>query len=262
MYFGVKKNYNLFKDLLINDIKNRYTGSILGIMWSVVHPLSSLLIYYFVFSVVLKMKLGTEYGDVNFTFWLMAGLLPWLIFSEVLIRSTSTVIDNSNIIKKTVFPSEILPVVIFFSSLFNHCVTIILFLIGLYFFNDSVIEINLFILPLYLLLLFLFTMGLSWLTSSLNVFLRDVGQLVGITVNIWFYMTPIIYPFNVVPEQLKRILVLNPIFPITEGYRMLFFKGQFIEINLLIIDLLVGVIVFLFGYLVFMKLKGSFTDVL
>ncbi|WP_169833424.1 ABC transporter permease [Paenibacillus oryzae] len=252
----------LFKDLLKNDIKNRYTGSILGLAWSIIHPLSSLLIYYFVFSVILKMKIGNEYADVSFTFWLMAGILPWFLFSEALSRSTNIVLDNSSIIKKMVFPAQILPFVMFSSALINHLITVILFIIGLYTFNPSAVNMNLLLFPVYLVPLFLLTTGLSMITASLNVFLRDIGQFIGILINVWFYMTPIIYPISAVPEEFREVLVWNPMYSIIEGYRMLFFKAELVDINSLLYTSLISVILFALGYALFSKLKKSFADVL
>lgn len=252
----------LFKELLRNDIKNRYTGSMLGIIWSVVHPLSSLLVYYFIFSVILKMKIGTAYEGVSFTFWLLAGILPWFLFSEVLSRATGCIIDNASIIKKIVFPSQILPTVSFFSGLVNHFITIILFIIGVFIFNHEAVNMNLWLLLVYLVPLFLLTTGLSMITASLNVFLRDIGQLIGIVLNIWFYMTPIIYPISAVPVNFKPYIIWNPVYPITEGYRLLFFKAQLIDSWALTYTFLVSTLIFIIGYFIFSKLKKSFADVL
>jgi ABC-type polysaccharide/polyol phosphate export permease len=252
---------NLFKNLLINDLKNRYSGSLLGLMWTVIHPLASFFIYYFVFSAILKVKLGFDYSEVNFSLWLFCGLLPWLFFSETVIRSTSSVLENANLVTKTIFPSQVVPVVISVSSFINHIIALIIFMIGLFWVGGQGIT-NIILLPLYLVPLILYTIGISWITASLNVFLRDIGQVIGVLINIWFYLTPIIYPINSAPEEIKVYLNWNPMMPIVEGYRQLFFKGEMIDLNTYIWDTLGGLMVFILGYFVFMKLKKSFADVL
>jgi lipopolysaccharide transport system permease protein len=124
---SVHQNSYMIRSMIIRDMRARYIGSFLGIFWSIIHPLTQLIIYYFVFSVILKIKLRPEYGGTDFSLWLVAGLLPWLFFAEVLSRSPGAVLDQSSLITKTVFPSEILPLAHLGAALINHFIGVVIF---------------------------------------------------------------------------------------------------------------------------------------
>ena len=130
----VKKMYQnrfMIRKMVRRDIKRRYAGSILGILWSVVHPLTQIAIYYFVFSVVLDVGPGPEYGEANFAIWLIAGLLPWMFFVEIVTRAPAAVLDHANVIRKMVFPSEVLPLVHVVSAVIHHLIAVAVFVIAL-----------------------------------------------------------------------------------------------------------------------------------
>ncbi len=208
----------MIKSMAIRDIRARYVGSFLGIFWSIIHPLTQLLIYYFVFSVILKIKLGPEYGGTNFAVWLVAGLLPWMFFADVLTRSPGAVLEQSSLVSKTVFPSEILPFTLLIAAIINHLIGVVIFIGLLVFFGYSITLKILLIIPI-LLTTAIFALGLSWMLSALNVFLRDIGQVIGVLVNIWFFLTPIVYPRHGIPENLQLLFGLNPMLYSVEGYR-------------------------------------------
>lgn len=247
--------------LVVRDIRARYIGSFLGIFWSVIHPLSQLLIYYFVFSIILKVKLGPEYGGTHYAIWLIVGLLPWMLFSEVVVRSPGAVLDQANLIKKTVFPSEILPFSHFAAALVNHFIALVIVIIFIALFDVGLSLRAILVIP-YLAGIGIFAMGVSWILSAANVFLRDIGQVIGVVINIWFYFTPIIYPKNLIPSPYHKWVELNPMLHIVEGYRMALL-GQTIPDPFGFFYLsLIGIIFFAVGGLVFKKLKPAFADVL
>ena len=257
----VNQNTYLIRSMVIRDLRARYVGSFLGIFWSIIHPLTQLLIYYFVFSVILKIKLGPEYETTNFSIWLVAGLLPWMFFADVVTRSPGAVLEQSSLITKTVFPSEILSFTLLVTAMINHLIGVIIFIGFLMLFGHGITLNVLLILPFFLVTGFL-ALGISWLLSALNVFLRDIGQIISVFINIWFFLTPIIYPRHLIPENLQFFYGLNPLLYSVEGYRLGFLGATEININGLFYLFLLGLVSFAIGGLIFKKLKPAFADVL
>ncbi len=255
------KNSSMIRSMVIRDLRARYMGSFLGLFWSVIHPLTQLLIYYFVFAVVLKMRLGPEYGGTSYALWLIIGLLPWVFFAEGVTRAPNAVLEQANLIKKMVFPSEIFSIVHLTAALINHLIAITI-LIGFLLAVGHGISWKIFMILPYLLSIGLLTTGISWLLSSLNVYLRDISQLIGVVVNIWFFLTPIIYPRDLIPESLRALFELNPMLYIVDGYRMALLGKAEIDITGLAYLLIVSLAVFVLGALTFKKLKPAFADVL
>ena len=255
-----RSNYMIWS-MVIRDMKKRYVGSLLGIFWSVIQPLTQLMIYYFIFSVVFKIRLGPEYGGTHYAIWLIAGLLPWLFFAEVMNRCPSSVLEQSSLIKKMVFPSEILPIVTLSAAIISHLIGMII-LIGLLVVLGGTISIKILLVIPYLFALGLFALGISWILSSLNVFLRDIGQVIGVVINIWFYLTPVVYSRQLVPGRLQKVFGLNPMLHIIEGYRMALLGKTDMDVTGLSYTLAVGTIFLVIGAFTFRRLKPTFADVL
>jgi ABC-type polysaccharide/polyol phosphate export permease len=171
------------------------------------------------------------------------------------------VLEQANLIKKMVFPSEILSIVQLAAALINHLIAIGI-LIGFFLVTGDRISWKIFMTLPYLLLLSLFTTGISWILSSLNVYLRDIGQLIGVVVNIWFFLTPIIYPRHLIPDSLHGLFVFNPMLHIVDGYRMALLGEAEIDVIGLLYLMLVSLSIFTIGGLTFKKLKPAFADVL
>jgi lipopolysaccharide transport system permease protein len=259
---NIFSNYFLIKNLTKKDLKIKYSGSAMGLIWTIIHPLMLLIVYSVVFSWMLKVKVGMELGTNNFTVWLFCGLLPWIFFADSINRSTSIVIDNTNLIKKTTFPSEILPVVILLSNGINFLIGLVILIITILITGHHFYISSLFIMAVYILPLILFSLGLSWLMSSLNVFLRDIGQIVAVIINLWFYLTTIIYPKSVIPTKYQGVFFWNPLTHVVEGVRSALLKNQFTGITELIYLYLFSIVAFVFGQYIFQKLKKGFVDVL
>jgi ABC-type polysaccharide/polyol phosphate export permease len=236
-------------------------GSFLGFFWSVIHPLTQLLIYYFVFAVVMKMRLGPEYGGASFAVWLIAGLLPWMLFAEAVTRAPVAVLDQSNLVKKMVFPSEIFPIVNLVAAMLNHLIGMAI-LLGFLALSGYGLSVNLVWIGPYLAVTGLFVLGVSWFLSAVNVFLRDIGQIISVVVNIWFFLTPIIYPTHLVPESVRGLLALNPMLHVVDGYRMAILGRTDIDGAGLAYVLVAALVVFALGGMTFKKLKPDFADVL
>jgi len=257
----ILQNRFMIRSLVVRDIRARYMGSFLGIFWAFVHPLTQLLIFYFVFGLVLKARLGNQYADTNYAIWLMSGMLPWMLFSEVVGRSPGAVLEQANLITKTVFPSEILPLAHISAALVNHVILLFILLIFIFALGIGPL-MNIIWLPLYLLGVILFALGLAWLLSAVNVFLRDIGQILGVFLNLWFFFTPIIYPASLVPKLFRPWLSLNPMVYPVEGYRMALLGRTEPDPEGLLILFIWGIAAFMLGGLVFKKLKPAFADVL
>jgi len=248
-------------NVVLRDIQSRYMGSFLGVFWSILHPLVQLSIYYFIFSVVLKARLGAEYAGTHFAIWLISGMLPWLLFAEILSRSPGAVLEQTVLIKKAVFPSEIFPLSHVIAALVNHCIALTLLLAFLLLTGNS-FSINIFWLPFYLFGICFFALGISWFVSALNVYLRDIGHLMGFIVHVWFFMTPILYPIQLIPESFRSFIALNPMIYPVEGYRMSLLGRSDPSMEGVIIIFTFGLAAFVLGGLVFRKLKPTFADVL
>jgi lipopolysaccharide transport system permease protein len=255
------QNKYMIKTMVVRDIRTRYIGSFLGFFWSVIHPLLQLLIYYFVFAIIFKLRLGPEYGGTSFALWLIAGLLPWMFFSEIMTRAPVAVLEQANLIKKMAFPSEIFPVVHLSSAIISHLIGLGILAILLIMLGYGISLKMIMIVP-YLILIGIFALGTSWLISALNVYLRDIGQTIGVFLNIWFFATPIIYPIHLVPKGLLQWYSLNPMLHVVEGYRSALLGKAEMDVLGFTYLFLVSLIVLIVGGLTFKRLKPAFADVL
>jgi len=257
---------NLLKSLVQRDLEARYKGSVLGNWWPLLTQLSQLLIYTYVFSVVLKVKLnlaGLPTNDnITFGLWLFAGLLPWTAFLGGFIPASSVVLGQPNLVKKVVFPLALLPLVPVCSAFIESSLGLIVLII-LIGFSAHTIHTTLWLLPLVWIPQFLLTAGLGYLSAGLTVFLRDIPQSLGVLTSFWFYLTPIVYPANIIPEEWRDwIFWLNPLAPIVEAYRDLILKGQMEHWAELGTATLISISIFSFGFWAYKRLRPAFADVL
>ena len=258
--------FDLLRTLVRRDLEARYKGSVLGNLWSIVNPLSQLLIYTYVFSVVLKVKLSLKglpaNENLSFGLWLFAGLLPWIAFSTGLNQSASSVIGQPNLVKKVVFPLSLLPLVPIFSAFIESSFGLILLIIFVAV-SSGTLHTTLALLPLVWIPQLLLTAGLGYLVAGLTVFLRDIPQTLNVILNIWFYATPVVYPATSIPESWRNwILWLNPLAAIVEIYRDFVLTGEVRHWGELGVAFTISVIVFILGFLVYRRLRPAFADVL
>lgn len=260
----VFKNFTKYKVMLIelakNDFKVKYAGSYLGIIWAFIQPIITILMYWFIFQVAFHAK-GIK--DVPYVLTLMTGLIPWFFFSEALSSGTSSMIEYSYLVKKVVFPIEILPIVKVISSLFVHMffVAIVLLLYKFYGYNPDLYTLQ---ILYYIFSTILLVLGISYMTCSIIVFFRDVGNLISIILQVGMWMTPILWEITMLPSNLQYIMKINPMYYIIEGYKdALINKVWFWEHKLLTLYFWIFTITFLFiGKHMFKKLKIHFADVL
>ena len=262
MIFNVRRFFevkDLLKEFVVRDLRTRYAGSAMGLFWSIVHPIMSLIIYTFLFSVILKVKLGDQPGITNFALYLFCGMIPWTAFQETVLRSTTSIVDHGNLIKNLVFPAKTLPLYIACSSLITGLISATILIVGIFFILNFVSPYIL-LLPIVLLFQLLFALGLSFMMAALHVFFRDTIQVVGVSLTVWMFLTPIFYPENLVPERFKFVYLLNPMTHLVHIYRDIFLKAQIFSIYNFVYFSVSSLTVYLTGYIIFTKYHGRFVD--
>jgi lipopolysaccharide transport system permease protein len=256
---------NLLITLVQRNLEARYKGSILGNFWPLVNQLSQLLIFTYIFSTILQVKLsstGLPSTNLSYGLWLFAGLNPWIAFTSGFIQAARSVLDQPNLVKKIVFPLELLPLVPVCSAFVESSVglMVLILLVGI---SAQTIHSTLWLMPLVWLPQLLLTAGLGYLVAGLTVFLRDIPQTLGVLTNLWFYMTPIIYPISVIPEQWRTwIFCLNPFAAITAVYRDLVLIGEVKHWGEWGVASFVSIVIFYLGLKCYQKLRPAFADVL
>jgi lipopolysaccharide transport system permease protein len=257
---------SLLTTLVRRDLEARYKGSILGNLWPLLNQLVQLLIYIYVFSIVLQVKLDIQGmpqdSQLTFGLWLFAGLVPWFAFTNGLTQAATSVITQPNLVKKVVFPLGLLPLVPIFSAFIESLFGLIL-LITTVVISSQTLHQTLWLLPLIWLSQLLLTAGLGYWSAGLTVFLRDIPQSLGVILNLWFYLTPIVYPLAKIPESWQVwILWFNPMTAIVEAYRDLVLVGEIQHGGELAIASIVAVILISSGVWVYRRLRPAFADVL
>ncbi len=251
----------LLRGFLSQDINGRFAGSMGGLFWSVLTPLANILIYMFVFSVIMRVRLPVEeIGTESFAIYLLSGLLPWMAFAEAMNRAPSFLLEKAALITKVSFPVEILPYINIITPFALNGIGFVLFL-G-YLLLAGYGQIGWLWLPLVILCHILFTLGLVAIISALSVFLRDLQQLVGLLVSVWFFLTPILYPLSMVPEGFRALILWNPMYPFIELYRQVLLRDDGVSGGLLLAILLLAGLSYLLGGWFFMRIKHAFGDVL
>jgi len=256
----VRRRTLLFQ-LVRRDFEQRFVGSAAGWLWGLIHPVVLLASWVFVFQVCLKTTLPSNEVTQNYSLFLFCGFLPWLLFSETVTRSAVSLLDNANLITKTVFPAEVVPVSIFLSSLISHlmALALVIAVVGFYVGHFSLWML---LLPLYMLLIGLFAIGVSWIVSGLQVYLRDTAQVLSVILTFWFWVTPIFIPEKAFPEWARFALRLNPLAFVVRGYRDRLLSYRVPDLQDLAIVAAYAVTAFLMGGLFFRHLKRGFADVL
>ena len=257
----MKNNRKLIINLAKNDFKTKYAGSYLGIIWAFVNPIITIIVYWFVFEYGLRA--GSPIKGVPYVLWLMAGLIPWFFYSDGINSATNSMYEYSYLVKKVVFKISILPIVKIISTLFIQLVFItFLFVVAfIYKMYPTVYMLQLFY---YLFCLFFIILATSYITSSIILFFKDLGQLINIFLQIGIWATPIMWSYNIIPEKYQWIVKLNPMLYIVEGYRDSFINNiWFWEKQIQTIYFwLISLSLFFMGAIIFKRLKPHFADVL
>jgi ABC-type polysaccharide/polyol phosphate export permease len=250
---------SLLFQLVRRDFEQRFVGSAIGWIWGLIHPLALLISWMFVFQIC--MRVPPPPGVRNYPLYIFAGMLPWLLFSETVQRSASSLLDSANLITKTVFPSEMIPVSVFLSTLVSHLLALLLMIaVTLVWINQ--ISVFLILLPLYFLVAGLLAVGWGWIVASLHVFLRDTAQMVSVVLIFWFWLTPIFITPQQFPPWARFLLVGNPLYYVVRGYRTILLSSGMPDLEDLAIATAYGAAVFIAGGLFFRHMKRGFADVL
>jgi len=258
------RNRQLILQMTRREVMGRYKGSALGMAWSFFNPVFMLVVYTFVFSEVFKSRWGGIGGDdskTQFAVVLFVGMIVLNLFSEVLNRAPGLILANVNYVKKVVFPIEILPVIAMGAALFHGIISLGVLLIAFVLFNGYLQWTVLFI-PFVLLPLVILTLGVSWMLASLGVFLRDVGQTIGIITTVLMFLSPVFYPVTAVPERFRPFIMANPLTFIIEQARAVLIWGHLPNWAGLVVYTLVATLVAWAGYAWFQKTRKGFADVL
>ncbi len=253
------KYRGLVQSLVVRELKARYRGSVLGFFWSFVNPLLLLLIYSFVFTVVLP---GTHPAEIEpYALFMFCGILPWTWFSSSLTESSNVLISGGNLIKKVLFPAEVLPIVTVLANMVHFFLGLPILAAFLLYYRASLEPIELVWFPLVVLVQLLLTVGLALIVSALTVHFRDIKDLLANLLTFWFFATPIIYPMAAAPEGGRRLLNLNPFTHLAISYQeILFYSGSFGHWKWLLALLVASAGLFLFGYFLFDRLRDSFAE--
>jgi len=256
---------NLIWQLSLRDIQSRYRGSSLGMIWAVLQPLLMLAVYAMVFTQIFKAKWGTSVGgdgsQLDFALQLFAGLICFAIFSDCMIRAPGLITSNPSYVTKVVFPLEALGVAAVAGAVFQASTSLVVLLL-FELFGKGRAPLTLVLTPVVWIPLVLSCLALTWLGSALGVYLRDLGQLMGVAVNLLMYLTPIFYPISAAPSLLQHLLLLNPLTLVVQQTRSVAVDGMMPSWQYLLIGSLVGLLACELGLRVFVKAKRGFADVL
>ncbi|MDN4066511.1 ABC transporter permease [Paenibacillus vini] len=243
----------MLKNLTTYDLRTRYKGSFFGFLWSFLNPLLLLSVYYLVFSSVMRI-------DIDYYFlYMFIGLLPWTMFQSSILIGVNSIISNANLIKKIYFPREVIPLSVLFSGVINYFFGLVIVIPFLFLLDLNILRILIWF-PFVVITQSLFTLGLVFLLSSLNVLFRDVAHMISIFITAWFYFTPVVYPKTMISPDLEYIFNLNPMKLYIDIYHDIFYYNSTPNVTIAISCVVVGVITLIIGWMTFNKLQIRFAE--
>lgn len=244
----------MIASLVKKDLKGRYKGSALGFLWTFINPLLQLGVYTVVFSMILRNPME------NYYMHLFVALVPWIFFSSALGTGSKAVLGQANMVKKIYFPREVMPISYATSSFINMLLSFIIIFIVLIFSSVQVKPMLLLWLPYIMVFQYFLVVGMTMITSSLTVYLRDLEHIMSVLTQAWMYATPVVYPIDYIPERVRNIYLLNPMSPITLAYRDVLFFGKAPETKIIALIAAESLTVLLAGFIIFHKLKKHFAE--
>jgi ABC-type polysaccharide/polyol phosphate export permease len=253
--FAFFRRRDLLWHMTVRHLRGQYKQSVLGYAWAIVNPLSQMIILSFVFSTILRIS---DPG-VPFPLFLMVGLLPWIFFSSALASATDSVVGASSLVTKVSFPREVLPTAAVLTKVVDMVFGLGVLTLLLVYYGRLPEATSVWVPALFFIHL-LFTLGLAYPLAALNLFFHDIRFLVGVTLTLWFYLTPIIYQIHDVPPQYRFIYDFNPNALFIDAYRRLILFGETPALDKLAVGLLIAIATFVVGYYLFKKMEPSFAD--
>lgn len=249
----ITKYKEFLKSNVKKDIRGKYKGSFLGVLWSFVNPLLSVIIYAIVFHYIMRFQID------NYLIYLIAGIIPWTFFTTSITSGMNSIIFNADIIKKVYFPRVILPISSVTSALVNFlisCIIIVIFAL----ISGVGIGYSLLFLPVVALIQYIFTLGIVFILSAVEIYVRDIEHIINFFVGMLFYVTPILYTPDFVPENFSFLLKLNPLSYLIEAYHSIFYYKQIPNLTDLGIVFVLSAFIFTLGYMIFNKLQKGFAE--
>lgn len=240
--------------LVRRDLKGRYKGSVLGFLWTFINPLLQLGVYTLVFSVIMSNNIE------DFYLFLFVALVPWIFFSSSVSNGSSCIWAQQDMVKKIYFPREVLPIAFVTSQFVNMLLSLLVVLGVIIVAGKKISLIALLYLPIVMLVEYVLALSMAMLSSAITVYLRDVEYLLGIVTMAWQFLTPVMYPIEQVPEELRFIFSLNPMTPVIIAYRDILYYGRCPELETLIQATILGIILLIVGTFTFSKLKMHFAE--
>lgn len=257
---NIKRLYD-YKDLLLvfiwREFAVRYKQSVIGVLWAVIQPLSMMIVFTFIFSYVMPVKVA----DYPYSVFFYSGILPWSFFASSLNYSVPSLTNHYNLITKIYFPREILPLSGIAVAVIDFMIASVVYSLLLIYFKIGITKYVLWLIPLFFLL-FLFTISVSLILSSMNVYYRDVKLAIGFLLQLWFFATPVFYSVDKVTEKVKLLLFLNPLTFIVENIRRCVVEGRGVVWWQYLCLFLFVVTLFLFSYRFFIRTERKFADVI
>lgn len=241
------------------EFQSRYQSSLLGPVWVFIQPISLILIYTIVFSTLMKARLPGNNSHVAYSIFLCSGIIFWNLLSEIITKSVNVFVSNANVLKKLNFPKMCLPAIIITSSSINFLILFFVFVIVMLVTGSLHVLSILYIIPL-IVLLIVFAISLGMILGIINVFFRDVGQFVLVFMQFWFWLTPIVYPLNILPHWAKIIVELNPVTGIVLGSQQIFVTGTFPDVILLVPAFAASVFCTVLAFILFKKRSSDMVD--
>lgn len=260
----LSRYWGLIGPLTRREFQSRYKGSILGFVWTFIQPLLLLAVYTFVFSVIFKTRWGVvsqDEGRLAFALALFAGILTFSLIGDVVSAAPSIILGHANFVKRVVFPLEILPLVKLLGTAIHAVIgmAILIFVLAI---DRGRLNGTLILLPLIWLPALFFSLGWAYLFASLGVFIRDLGATIQILVTVLFFLSPIFYPLEAVPERFRFVCRMNPVANFVENTRLVVLGGFFPDWRLYAIHFVISIFIFTIGFIWFMKSRKAFADVL
>lgn len=240
--------------LVRKDLRGRYKGSVLGFLWTFINPLLQLAVYTLVFSILLRNNIDKYY------LFLFVALVPWIFFSGSLTTGSVSILSQKDMVKKIYFPREVLPISYVTSCFVNMLFSFIIIFVVVFISGTGFSLRALALLPFVMIVEYIFALGVTFLSSAITVYFRDLEHILGIISMAWLYLTPIMYSVDIIPDKYLTLFMLNPMTPIIVAYRDIIYYKQVPQISTLLHALLFGIITLLIGWFIFEKLKRHFAE--
>lgn len=252
------RNIYAYRDMIYSlvrrELRGRYKGSVLGFLWTYINPLCQVIVYSMVFSIIFRVNID------KFYLYLIIGMMPWTFFNTSVQGGSTCIRAQSDMVKKIYFPREVIPISYVTSAFVNMLLSFIIVffavLISGYWFNFKA----LIFLPLIVIFEYMLALGIAFIVSAITVYFRDLEQIIGVVMMAWIYVTPIMYNMDYVPEQYRKLVVLNPMTPIVEVYHQILYYRIIPTTNYLLLAFVESTIVLIFGFVIFAKMDRNFAE--